>query len=120
MPIPSNPEKDARRLATRKRSDRHERRTATDVAGRRTSNSGAGADKGDVKSALVRVECKTTAKKSYILRLIDLEKISDASPGQIPILAINFEGDLAQEFYVIPKGWALQLLEKSTSDSDNS
>lgn len=58
-------------------SQLQERRAAADVGGRLQPGSGAPEFyKGDVRAAGdLRIECKTTSKKSYALHLSDIEKI---------------------------------------------
>lgn len=62
----------------------------------------------------VRVECKTTVKKSRALRLDELHKIAREAKGdEIPVMSIRFDDErgVSEEFYVFPKAWALELLE---------
>lgn len=99
--------------STRARSSRQERHNARAVGGYLTANSGAGHDKGDIKvRGLLREEDKTTTKRSYVLRLDDLVRVSAAAVGdEIPILRISFEDNLAQQYVVMPSEWFQQLLE---------
>jgi hypothetical protein len=96
------------------RSDRHEKNAANKVNGRTTLASGAlPFDKGDVKNSLLRMECKTTEKKSIVLKRALLLKIQrETEMGKIPVFNVQFEhptGDL--NYYVLDEGWFLQLLD---------
>lgn len=74
------------------RAPGQEAETARRLGGTPTVASGAFGDKGDVKAAAVRVECKATARKSFSVTREMLEKIADASAGhgQIPFVEIEF------------------------------
>lgn len=110
------------------RSRSQERRNAKALGGRQTVASGATArDKADVTTSVygqapdgIRLECKSTNKDSRALRLSELHKVSDEAEGdEIPILAVEFvSGPQPEEFYVIPKAWALLLLEAHRRDRD--
>lgn len=104
------------RPPTRKASDRQERKNARDVKGKLTIASGATPfDKADVKvKGTLRMECKTTEKGSYVLKRIDLVKItSQAKDDEIPVFMIEFrDNDQISEYAVLPKDWLLQLLPK--------
>lgn len=104
--------------STRARSDRQEKFNSRKVGGRRTSNSGAGSDKGDVKvPGVLREECKTTLAASYVLRLSDLQKVGAAARGdEIPILRIAFGDDLREQFVVLDSGWFQALFNHYTGD----
>lgn len=107
---------------TRRISDRHENKTAKAVGGSRTLNSGATpVDKGDVKAAGLRIECKSTRAKGYRLTWDDLTKIASQAIGdEIPVFAIEFRGEgFADEYWVLPKAWALELL-RNRNDLDDS
>ncbi len=76
-------------------------------------------DKGDIKSDLVRVECKYTDSKSYSLKAADLVKIAgQATKDQIPLFYVEFRTE-GEGYYVIPEHWFLQLLEKYKDDQDD-
>lgn len=92
--------------STRARSSRQERYNARAVGGRLTANSGAGADKGDVKvPGVLREEDKTTLKGSYVLKLADLRKVQAAARGdEIPVLSIAFGDNLKDQFVVVQRG----------------
>ena len=104
--------------STRKRSDRQEGFNARKVSGQVTANSGAGADKGDIKvRGLLREEDKTTRHSSFSLKLDDLRKVAAAAEGdEIPIMRISFEDDLRRQFVVVPAGWFNQLLSSYKRD----
>ena len=110
------------RRPTRSISDRQEKRNAKAVGGRRTIASGSTpVDKGDVKAKGLRMECKSTARKSIGVKKEDLEKIAaQAKDDEIPVFAIEYRGDPDKEYYVIQKDWFLQLWEAHRRDSDDS
>ena len=104
------------RPATRKASDRQEKKNARDVGGRRTVSSGSTPfDKADVKvKGKLRMECKTTDNASYGLKRTELELLSSqAKDDEIPVFMIEFtSGGNIAEYAVLPKDWLLQLLPK--------
>jgi hypothetical protein len=105
---------------TRTISDRHEKINAKRYAGRRTIASGATpVDKADVKGAGFRMECKSTEKKSFSLKLEELHKlIAQAKDGEIPAFTIEFRPqDRAgkyEQYVVLPDAWFKELLETYT------
>jgi len=116
---PKNP-----RTSTRARADKHEKHAAKVLGAQKTIASGqTPIDKGDVKSDFLRAECKTTEKKSFVLKLDALMKIArQASGDQMPVFNIQFnEGANPRNYYIIPEGWFLQLLEayKIAQDTDD-
>jgi hypothetical protein len=54
--------------------------------------SGSGKDKMDVKiPKLLRVECKNTLKKSYSIKLDDMQKMyNSVKDGEVPFMQIDF------------------------------
>lgn len=104
----------AKRKTTRGRSDRQEKHTARNYGGRRTANSGAMDDKGDVKvKDQFRFEDKTTRGRSYVLKLEDLLKLARAAKGdEMPVLKVCFEDDLQRQYVIIPEPWFRQLIEE--------
>lgn len=104
---------------TRGRSSRQEKYNNRQVGGRLTANSGAGVDKGDVKvRGFLREEDKTTVKRSYVLKLDDLEKVAAAAQGdEIPIMRISFEDRLDQQYVVMPSDWFQQLFKLHRENS---
>lgn len=100
-----------------------EKKLAKQVGGKTQLNSGAlsqAHNKGDVKSASVLYDSKTTDKGSYKLTLKDLLKIKLEALGQdrIPAMAIQFERNTAYEFVVLRQQDFLEMLrvyEKDTS-----
>ncbi len=109
-----------RSQSTRAQADKQERRVAKDLGARQTIASGqTPVDKGDIKSDLVRVECKYTDSKSYSLKAADLVKIAgQATKDQIPLFYVEFRTE-GEGYYVIPEHWFLQLLEKYKDDQDD-
>lgn len=103
----------SKRRTTRGRSERQEKRTARQYGGKQTKNSGAMDDKGDVKvEGKLRIEDKTTKKRSYRLTLSDLRKVARAAKGdEMPVMKICFEDDLRQQFVVLPEPYFRRLLE---------
>lgn len=78
--------------AKKKSSCKQEKRLAKILGGRRQPMSGAlPGMKGDVKTALLTVEAKQTAKKSIRITLEMLKKIEDESIGSASIPAIAIE-----------------------------
>ena len=102
-----------KRKTTRGRSSRQESFNAKRVGGRLTLNSGAMDDKGDIKVPdLLRDENKTTAGRSFTLKLDDLDKVAAAAKGdEMPVMTIAFEDDLKKQFRVLRHEDFLYLLE---------
>jgi hypothetical protein len=104
------------------RSDKHEKRAAKKLKAKPTLASGAlPFDKADVKSKIIRAECKTTQKMSYSIKKELLLKLSrETEQGKIPVFNIQFEsedGDL--NYYILDEGWFLQLLELWENECKN-
>lgn len=105
------------------RSDKHERRVAKSLNMRQTIASGSMFfDKGDLSSDNSRVECKTTEKKSYTLKLQTLRKIiAETRPGDVPILNIEFQTERRSErFCIIPEDWFQELWENYNDEEEDS
>lgn len=91
--------------STRFYSDKHEKRTASDLGGRVQTSSGSSAFlKGDVFTENCLVECKTSIseKKSFSIKREWLDKIKEQCREmnkRYPILAFDF-GD-GENFYVL-------------------
>jgi hypothetical protein len=68
-------------------------------------------DKGDIKvPGLLRDENKTTAKRSFSLKLDDLRKVAAAAKGdEMPVMTISFEDNLQQQYRVIRDSDFLEL-----------
>lgn len=118
-PASSHPDKTKSR-SYRKQSDKQEKRVARDVGGRTTIASGqTPIDKADVRSSLVRVECKYTDKKSFTLKVADLLKVAEQATGdQIPLFYIEYR-EAGEGYYVVPESWFLQLLETHKNDQND-
>jgi len=108
----------------RKMSQSQERRTARQVKGRPTVASGSTPnrrEKGDVRADDLRVECKFTGKKSFSLKKEELDKIAGEAQGdEMPVFAVEFRSEKGRdEYYIVPKGWFLELLEAWRRDRDD-
>jgi hypothetical protein len=93
---------------SQKRSQKQEKRAAKRTGGRVQPGSGSkpGA-KGDVRNAgALRMECKTTTKKSFTLKLSELEKLEgEATSGENPVFEIEFSGVHPSRRFVVLPGW---------------
>jgi hypothetical protein len=96
----------------RKVADTQERRVAKKIGGQQTLASGqTPIDKADVKSRVIRAECKTTEAKSYSLKREDLEKIAAQAEGdKIPVFVVEFMPGHSN-YYIVPEAWFLELLD---------
>lgn len=104
----------AYRNTNKQRADLHENRVAKRLDGKVTIASGAMKfDKGDVRSDLIRAECKTTIKKSYSLKHELLVKIaSETEQGKMPVFVVRFEHKRSSsDYYIVDEGWFLEMLE---------
>ena len=112
--------KTSRAKSTRGQANRQEKKKAKLLGGRQTIASGqTPIDKADIRSELIRAECKYTDKASFSLKQRDLVKVAEASTGeQIPVFLIEFR-EQQESYYVIPEGWFLQLLEAYTHDKNH-
>ena len=102
-----------RNLNTEK-SDRHEKKAAKKIRGRQPMASGAlSFGKADVFNDLVRVECKTTEKRSYSIKKELLLKVANETEhGKIPVFNIQFEEQTGNlNYYILDEGWFLELLK---------
>jgi uncharacterized Zn finger protein (UPF0148 family) len=102
----------SRSRSTRAQADKQEKRVAKELDARQTIASGqTPIDKGDIRSDVVRVECKYTDAKSYTLKADDLTKIASQATGeQIPLFYVEFR-KAGDAYYVVPEHWFLALLE---------
>ena len=104
----------AYRNLNKEKSDRHEKKAAKKIRGRQTPASGAMAfNKADVYSDLVRMECKTTEKRSYSLKKELLLKVAgETEHGKMPVFNVRFEEESGNlNYYIIDEGFFLELLE---------
>lgn len=105
---------------TRYFSNKQETQVAKAIGGRKVANSGATRyDKGDVCTDKVLVECKTkmTDSKSMSIQKEWLDKLREESiymKKPFYTLVFNF-GEHSDNYYVIPEGLYLQLLDKINS-----
>lgn len=106
------------RKPAHKRSEKQEKGLAQRINGVRISRSGAGDEKCDVRvKRLVRIEAKTTSKKSFSVSIDMLNKIENAALpcDEIPILVIEFldeRGKPIKECSIVPS-YVLDLLVKA-------
>jgi len=100
---------------SQKRSRKQEKKLAQDMGGRVQPASGAGSAKGDVQvTGTARAECKLTRKKSYSLKLAEMEKIEkEAFYDEIPFLQLEFQGVHPHKKYVVMPYWAFRSLMES-------
>ena len=90
------------------RSPIQEQEIAKRLGGKVTPGSGAGMEKGDVRvKGKLRVECKTTTKKSFSVTVKMLEKIEleAVSCGEDPALVVEFldeGGKVLQQVAIVP------------------
>lgn len=97
------------------RSRHQEAAVAKRIGGTTTPASGARDVKGDVQlKRVVRIECKTTAAKSFSVTREMLHKIDGAalSSGEVPAMAIEFVNKSGKPIgsVVIMPEWALDLI----------
>jgi Holliday junction resolvase len=97
------------------RSRKQEAEVAGRVGGKPTPASGAKAVKGDVQlKRVVRIECKTTANKSFSVTRDMLHKIEDAalSGGEVPAIVVEFVNKAGKPIgaVVVMPEWALDLI----------
>ena len=107
-------------LTSKEKSVKQERRLAKELNGRVTPGSGSGGVKGDVHTRDELIEAKTTSKRQYTLKFVDLQKLEgDARrAGKRPVFIIQVEDDadvflMHPEWVVIPKDDYLALKEGS-------
>ena len=92
----------------RTRSPKQEKERATKVGGRVTRGSGNGWEKGDVrKMGVIRIECKTTTKKSFSVTQKMLNQIYDAALpfNEIPVIEVEFineQGGILRRVAIVP------------------
>lgn len=105
------------RSDNQKRSIKQEKRVAEREGGRRQPASGAlPGFEGDVRvSRRYRGECKLTRKRSYTLKLDDLEKLErQAYRDELPVLDLEFQDSSMPKRYVIMPEWVFDaLMEES-------
>lgn len=78
----------------KKRSQRQESKVAAVLGGRVTINSGATLGENDVVNDFCEVECKTTTKSSFSLKMGTWELLlSKCNPNKIPAMVIDFDKD---------------------------
>lgn len=104
-----------------RRSRKQEQELADRIGGDTTPASGAKHIKGDVRlQRVVRLECKTTTKKSFSVTREMLDKIQNAAcgAGEIPAFVVEFlDGTRsAGEFVVLPS-YALDYLVDGIKNS---
>lgn len=93
---------------------KQEKKTAEEMGGKRVPLSGsAWQAKGDVSTPHVLVECKTTGKQSYSMKLTTLAKIRGEAnrSGKNFALQVQLADDPRHRFAVIDWQWFVSLLE---------
>ena len=99
-----------------RRSRKQEKELATKLGGRRTSASGSGDEKGDIRlKGVLRVEAKTTKHRSFSVTLAMIKQIEDASLAcsEMPAIVVEFldeQGRPLKEVAVVPT-YVLDLLK---------
>lgn len=94
--------------ASHKRSKVQEKSLAKRIGGNVTPGSGNGSIKGDVrKRGIVRIEAKTTKRRSFSVTLDMIDKIESAAlpSGEMPVLVIEFideQGKPIRDVAVVP------------------
>jgi len=106
------------------RSPKQEKEAADRLGGRPTRGSGCGNDKGDVSvDGVLRLECKTTEKKSFSLKRETVLKIEQEAleKNQVPAMEVEFidsKGNKIAHCAVVPL-WVLEELVGELSDGKN-
>lgn len=97
---------------------KQERRIADMIGGKVTPGSGNQRVKGDVRKLKVaRIECKSTAAKSFSItrEMVDKIESAGAAAGEVPAIVVDFvneRGDVQQSVCVVPS-WAMDQLCRS-------
>ena len=104
------------KYSAQKRSPEQEQEMAELIGGEKIPGSGSKTQKGDVrKKGIVRIENKTTSKKSFRVTREMIDKIEEASLqyNELPIIEVEFfeEGRPYNSVLVIPKHALLGILE---------
>lgn len=86
-----------------------EKKLAEKVAGKTVARSGGGILKGDVKTKEYLIQSKYTDKKSFSLKLTDLEKAEEEAimENRMPLFYISFGG---KEYWIINNSMANELI----------
>jgi hypothetical protein len=93
------------------RSRTQEKTTAVRIGGKVTKGSGSGNEQGDVRlRGFMRVEAKTTSRKSFSVTAELIEKLEAATfgSGEVPVMQIELE--LGKHKVVVMPDWALDLI----------
>lgn len=79
---------------TRCRSTKQEKRTAKELRGYTTFNSGATLGQNDVITDTMEIECKTTSKSSFSLKLTDWDLLRrKCHVDKVPMITVAFESE---------------------------
>ena len=119
------PSRKTRMSRSHEHSPKQEARIAKSVRGRPVAGSGAGWEKGDVrKEGFVRIEAKTTLKKSFAVSRKLIEKIEDEATGcaEMPAIALDFlnpDGTVDKAVYIVP-AYALEEIIRRGSTQDTT
>ncbi len=103
---------------TKYKSVLQEKRTAEEFEGRTTPMSGAGNIKGDVTTEEFLIECKTTSKTQFPVKLAVLEKLTKEAMNarKIPLMQVDLDDEskgLNRSWVLIPKDEFLELVERA-------
>ena len=101
---------------TKEKSDSQERKIARQFKGNTTPGSGNKAVKGDVQTDDFTIECKTTSKKQYVLKLADFQKHfeNSAAQGKTALFLVQLDDEakgLNRELVVLSKVDFFRLIE---------
>lgn len=105
------------------RAPKQEQQLAQRITGRTIKGSGSGDEKGDVRlKGVVRVEAKTTQKKSFSVTRDMVEKIEAAAlaAGELPAIVVEFLDDSGRpthELAVVPTYVLDMIVESHTPDN---
>lgn len=102
------------------RSRRQEAALAVRVGGVVTRGSGNGIMKGDVRvKGIVRIEAKSTKKKSFSITQDMITKIEHAaiSAGELPVVVVEFVGGGKTRTVCVVPMWVLDMLTGGNDDA---
>jgi hypothetical protein len=109
--LPKHLKKRLKKPTTRSRSNKQEKKLASDLKGYATINSGATFHQNDVVTDHFSIEAKTTAKNSFSLKKSTwADTIKKCETGKVPLMQIDFEGEVPLELVVIEYQTLLDLL----------
>lgn len=103
------------------RSKLQERETARRLGGVVVKGSGSGDERGDVRlRGLIRLEAKTTSRKSFSVTPDILDKLDNAvfGSGEIPIIQVELE--CGKRRVIIMPDWALELVAEALQSRETT